>query len=268
LDTREPATAATSEIVQAGADPSVRREQSGDAPPLRILSVTAGYRVQPIIFDISVDIRPGITAIIGPNGAGKSTLFKAVFGLARVFKGDVIVDGQHIRMGPRDLVRHGVAYVPQARNVFPSLSVRENLEIGTYVRSNGRAFDRVFTLFPDLAVVQHKHAGKLSGGQRNMLAVGRALMSDPKVILLDEATGGLSPLLSQKLWGHLVTLASTGVAVGAVEQNVNMALNFAERVYLLASGRNLLSGTPRELLDRPDFASTFLEGSDKVPPTP
>ena len=209
-------------------------------PPLRIESITAGYRIQPIIFDVSVDVFPGITAIIGPNGAGKSTLFKAVYGIARVFKGQVTVDGTRTSLGARDLVRQGVAYVPQTRNVFPSLSVRENLEIGTYVRSNGRDFDRVFSVFPDLAAVQKKRAGKLSGGQRNMLAVGRALMSDPKVILLDEATGGLSPLLSQRLWEHLVKLAASGVAIAAVEQNVRMALNFASQVYLLAAGRNLL----------------------------
>lgn len=228
---------------------------------LLIHKVTAGYRSQPIIFDVTVAAQAGtVTTIIGPNGAGKSTLFKALFGLARLFTGSVLVNGKPTTNSTRALVKSGVAYVPQSRNVFPSLSVRENLEIGAYVR--GRlTFDRVFALFPDLASVLSKSAGKLSGGQRNMLAVARALMSDPEIVLLDEATGGLSPMLARKLWEHVAELAATGVAIIAVEQNVRMALDYSQWVYVLSAGRNLLDGSPLELSKLPNFASMFL-GSD------
>lgn len=233
-----------------------------DTPALHVQSMTAGYRAQPIIFDVTLDVYAGrITTIIGPNGAGKSTLFKALYGVATVFEGHVAVAGEPVRPLARLLVRRGIAYVPQVRNVFPSLSVRENLEVGTYIRGK-ESFERVFDLFPDLAMVQRKAAGKLSGGQRNMLAVGRALMSDPTIVLLDEATGGLSPLVARKLWEHLAVLARNGVGVAAIEQNVKMALDFADYVYVLAGGKNLLSGKPAELAARPDFGQMFLEGTD------
>ncbi len=225
-------------------------------------SITAGYRSQPIIFDVSFEAKPAtITTIVGPNGAGKSTLFKAVFGVARLFSGTILVKGRPIEHSNAALVRNGVAYVPQIQNVFPSLTVNENLEIGTFVRGR-RDFDRVFGLFPDLAQVRKVHARKLSGGQRNMLAVARALMSNPDVLLLDEATGGLSPLLARKLWEHVAQLAREGVGVVAVEQNVRLALEYSGYVYVLAGGRNHLDGTPAELSARPDFAQLFLEAPE------
>ena len=151
-----------------------------------VKGLTAGYGKQPIIFDVSARFVTGtLSAIIGPNGAGKSTLLKALFGIARVFQGSVLLDGDPVSLVSTSLVRQGIVYVPQLANVFPSLTVRENLEVGTFVRSGG-ALSRVLDLFPDLAPVMAKHAGKLSGGQRNMLAVARALMSDPRVLLLDE----------------------------------------------------------------------------------
>ena len=221
--------------------------------------ITAGYRSQPIIFDVSATFRPGaITTVIGPNGAGKSTLFKAIFGVARTFSGGVTLDGEPMPFRPRDLVKKGITYVPQLRNIFPTLTVRENLEIGYYVRGK-RSFDHVINLFPDLGLVLDKHAGKLSGGQRNMLAIGRALMSDPVVLLLDESTGGLSPLLASNLWQHLVTLASEGVCVGTIEQNVQLALKHSQYVYLLAGGRNSTEGTPADLMATQDLARVFLE---------
>jgi branched-chain amino acid transport system ATP-binding protein len=163
-----------------------------------------------------------------------------------------------VRPNAEELVRRGIAYVPQTRNVFPTLSVQENLEIGTYVRS-GASLERVLTLFPDLKPVLKRAAGKLSGGQRNMLAVGRALMSDPTVLLLDEATGGLAPLVATDLWEHVRALADAGVAVAAVEQNVKLALEFSDSVYVFGSGRNRLHGTPTDLLARDDFEDLFLE---------
>jgi branched-chain amino acid transport system ATP-binding protein len=221
--------------------------------------ITAGYRSQPIIFDVAATFKPGsITAIIGPNGAGKSTLFKALYGVARTFSGSVTLDGESMSLTPRELVRKGVAYVPQLRNIFPTMSVRENLEIGHYVRGS-RSFDHVVALFPDLGRVLSKQAGKLSGGQRNMLAIGRALMSDPVVLLLDESTGGLSPMLAANLWGHLVTLARSGVCIGVIEQNVQLALNHSDYVYLLAGGRNLTEGTSKEMASQQDLAQVFLE---------
>lgn len=235
------------------------QSNAGSRGLLVIDKITAGYRSQPIIFDISAAFKPGtITTVIGPNGAGKSTLFKAIFGIARTFSGAVTLDGEPIPLKARDLVKKGVAYVPQLRNIFPTLSVRENLEIGFYVRGK-RSFDHVIDLFPDLGRVLSKHAGKLSGGQRNMLAIGRALMSDPAVLLLDESTGGLSPLLASNLWQHLVTLAGTGVSIGAIEQNVQLALNHSNYVYLLAGGRNSTEGTPQELSTKHDLAQVFLE---------
>lgn len=221
--------------------------------------ITAGYRSQPIIFDVSATFRPAsITTVIGPNGAGKSTLFKAMFGVARTFSGSVTLDGESVPLAPRELVRKGVVYVPQLRNIFSTLSVRENLEMGHYVRGK-RSFEHVIALFPDLGRVLSKQAGKLSGGQRSMLAIGRALMSEPVVLLLDESTGGLSPKLAADLWGHLVKLARSGVCIAAVEQNVQLALRNSDYVYLLAAGRNLLEGTPKALEGQSDFAQRFLE---------
>ncbi|MGA8635913.1 MAG: ABC transporter ATP-binding protein [Candidatus Dormiibacterota bacterium] len=226
-----------------------------------VKGLTAGYGKQPIIFDVSARFVTGtLSAIIGPNGAGKSTLLKALFGIARVFQGSVLLDGDPVSLVSTSLVRQGIVYVPQLANVFPSLTVRENLEVGTFVRSGG-ALSRVLDLFPDLAPVMAKHAGKLSGGQRNMLAVARALMSDPRVLLLDESTGGLSPVLSQRLWEHLVQLRQDGLAVVVVEQNVQLALRHSDRVFVLGSGRNRLEGTPAELMARPDFEEFFLEGA-------
>jgi len=229
---------------------------------LEIKGFTAGYGSSPIIFDVDATFRGGdVTAIIGPNGAGKSTLIKAVFGQATLFGGEVLLDDVAVpRIDAMAMVERGVAYVPQLANVFASLTVKENLEIGTYVRS-GYAIDKIFTLFPDLKTVMGKHAGKLSGGQRNMLAVARALMSDPGVLLLDEATAGLSPLLSNRLWEHLLLLAKEGIAVVIVEQNVSAALYHADRVLLLTSGRVRIEGQASELASSGDIDRLFLEAS-------
>jgi branched-chain amino acid transport system ATP-binding protein len=229
---------------------------------LEVRSMTAGYGSQPILFDVTAAFRPGrITAIIGPNGAGKSTLLKSVFGLTRVFQGEVALGGHVMpRLTPQAMVAAGVAYVPQLNNVFPSLSVRENLEVGTYVRPGG-SVESTLALFPDLRGLMARPAGKLSGGQRNMLAVARALMSAPDVLLLDEATAGLSPSIATTLWRHVVELAQRGLAVAVVEQNVRLALQFADDVYLLASGRNRLHGGAAELAAREDLDALFLEGT-------
>ena len=232
---------------------------------LDVRDLTAGYGNQPVLFNVSASFPAGsITTIIGPNGAGKSPLFKALFGVARIFEGDVTLDGQALaRVSAHELIRQGVAYVPEIANVFPSLSLRENLEIGTYVRPGG-SIERVISLFSDLGAVMRKPAGKLSGGQRNMLAVGRALMSNPQVLLLDEATAGLSPALASNLWRHLVQVARDGVAVAVVEQNVRLALQFSNEVYLLGSGRNRLHGSAAEFNKRQDLDQLFLEAAVSV----
>jgi branched-chain amino acid transport system ATP-binding protein len=228
---------------------------------LDVRALTAGYGKQPIIFDVSATFSKGtITAIVGPNGAGKSTFLKSLFGLTSVHSGEVYLQGERMALSARRLVQAGIAYVPQVGNVFPSLSVADNLEIGIYVRDGG-SLSRVLELFPDLRPALKKPAGDLSGGQRNMLAVGRALMSDPIALLLDEATGGLAPIVATQLWQYLVELARSGICVIAVEQNVRLALDFSDDVYLFASGRNRLHGPPAELLARHDFEAFFLEPS-------
>ena len=226
-------------------------------------NIGAGYKSLHIVFDVSLNCESNkITAIIGPNGAGKSTLIKAPFGQAELFEGSAALDGTVVSpLTARRLVAAGVAYVPQLQNIFPSLSVRENLEIGTYVRSDSNpaaAMERVLSLFPDLKLVLSKHAGKLSGGQRNMVAIGRALMSGPSVLMLDEATAGLSPVLAQQVWGFLRQLADEGMAICVVEQNVSGALEHSDYIYLLSSGRVRLHGTAQVMAENSDLEAIFL----------
>lgn len=230
--------------------------------PFIVKEITAGYGVQPIIFDVSITCQPAsITAIIGPNGAGKSTLFKAIFGVATIYGGSVVIDDEVLTtFTPSVLVRKGVQYVPQTDNVFPSLTVKENLEIGTYVRQ-GRPMQRILDLFPDLATALNVHARKLSGGQRSMLAVGRALISDPQIMLLDEPSGGLSPIVANRLWATLADLAKSGVTIVVVEQNVKLALQFSDYAYLLASGRNKVEGTAADFASRFDIEEIFFEAA-------
>ncbi|HVA23772.1 MAG TPA: ABC transporter ATP-binding protein [Chloroflexota bacterium] len=230
---------------------------------LEIRGLTAGYGNQPVIFDVNAAFRAGtITAIVGPNGAGKSTLAKAIFGVARVFDGTILLAGEPLaHVSADELVRRGIAYVPQLGNVFPSLSVRENLEIGTYVRGGG-SLEHILSIFGDLEPVMRKPAGKLSGGQRNMLAVARALMSKPEVLLLDEATAGLAPAVSLRLWQALAKLAEDGLAIAVVEQNVHLALAFSQHVYLLASGRNRMDGPADDFRKRTDLEALFLESAE------
>lgn len=229
---------------------------------LSVESVTAGYRSQPIIFDISARFkRAQVTAIIGANGAGKSTLLKGIYGLARVFSGRLFLDGEPVAIDSAALARSGVAYVPQLRNVFHSLTVRENLEVGSYAR--GRVeLDHAVGVFPVLGEVLGKQAGKLSVGQRNMLAVARALMADPKVLLLDEATGGLAPAVAEDLWQHVVGLTNRGIAVVVVEQNVDLALQYSSWAYVLGGGRVVAAEESALLRRREDFERLFLEGGE------
>jgi branched-chain amino acid transport system ATP-binding protein len=214
--------------------------------------LTAGYGGPPIIEDVSLTVHAGkITAVVGPNGAGKSTLLKALSGLLRASRGEVHVQGRKTtNIPPEKLVKRGLGYVPQVSNVFPDLTVRENLEMGAYTRRRGvdARIDEICELFPDLGVAMRRRAAILSGGQRSMLAMARALMLKPAVMLLDEPSAGLSPLLQGKLWEQIEKIAATGVGICVVEQNTRRTLRHAHWGYILVLGRNRLDGPARELL--------------------
>ena len=219
---------------------------------LRADGVTAGYGGPPVIEDISLTVLAGkITAIVGPNGAGKSTLLKALSGVLKVSRGDVYVQGgKTTNVAPEKLVSRGLSYVPQVSNTFPDLSVRENLEVGAYTRRRGvhARIDEICDLFPDLATSLRRRAGMLSGGQRSMLAMARALMLEPAVMLLDEPSAGLAPLLQTTLWQQIEKVAATGVGICVVEQNTRRTLRHAHWGYILVLGRNRLDGPAGDLL--------------------
>jgi len=235
-----------------------------DEPYLVINDLTAGYGGPPIIDGISLEARPGaITAIVGPNGAGKSTLMKAIAGVVRPSRGEIKVCGQVTTgLSADKLVRHGMAYVPQVANVFPSLTVVENLEMGAYNRKSGvrERIEELYELFPDLRPAARRPARTLSGGQRNMLAMARGLMSDPKVLLVDEPTAGMAPKFEAAVWQHIVQVRQTGVAVVVVEQNTRRTLTQADWAYVLVLGRNRLSGSPAQLLNDEEVVALYIGG--------
>lgn len=230
--------------------------------------VTAGYGKVPIIEEVCVGAAAGqVVALVGPNGAGKSTFLKAIFGLLRQSSGSVLVEGRQLFGSPvHKVARSGMAYVPQVSNVFGSLTVVENLEMGAYTRKHGVAerVREVLEIFPDLGRARGKQAGHLSGGQRNMLALARALMLEPKVVLLDEPTAGLSPAYTSVVWEQVKRVAATGAAVVVVEQNVDLAISNADWVYVLVAGRNRLDGTAAEVA-REDLPGIFLGGTGSLP---
>ena len=222
-----------------------------------------GYASQVVVFDASLTLPAGkITAVIGPNGSGKSTLFKGIFGQARLFSGALVVDGAPVRsIDPRELVKLGVAYVPQLDNVFPSLTVQENLEIGR--AGSKRVAAEVLALFPELHEKLGQSAARISGGQRSMLAIARALMSSPRALLLDEISAGLSPDIAQRVLGFLRDLANEGYAIGLVEQKARQALDVCDFGYLLRDGRVCFSGQ-RELwssVSEEELSRLFLGGA-------
>jgi branched-chain amino acid transport system ATP-binding protein len=229
-------------------------EATAEAPEVVLSTegLTAGYGGPPIIQDVSLTVRAGqITAIVGPNGAGKSTLLKALSGVLKVSRGDVFILGQKTTNTPPDkLVRRGLGYVPQVSNIFPDLTVRENMEMGAYTRPRGvgARIDELCELFPDLGASLRRRAAMLSGGQRTMLAMARALMLKPAVLLLDEPSAGLSPLLQGTLWEQIERISATGVGICVVEQNTRRTLRHAHWGYILVLGRNRLDGPAQELL--------------------
>lgn len=233
-----------------------------DVAALSVERLTAGYGGPPIIESVSISARrSAITAIVGPNGAGKSTLLKAVAGLIRPSAGRVFVEGKEVTNLPAEkLVRRGVAYVPQVENVFPGLTVRENLDMGGYVRKSGvrERIEQLFLLFPDLKVAAHRRASTLSGGQRTMLALARGLMVDPAVLILDEPSAGLSPKFQGLIWERIEQIRATNVAVLIVEQNTRETLRHAGWAYVLVLGKNRLEGTGRELLEDNEVINLYV----------
>ncbi len=231
---------------------------------LRALDMTGGYGEVDILHDCSITAEPGnVTVIVGPNGAGKSTAMKAMFGLIELRKGTVELDGQDITpLAPQERVSLGMAFVPQTGNIFPSLTVRENLEMGAFLRSDdiGPAMERVLDLFPALDVKKNQAAGELSGGQRQQVAFGRALMTGPKMLMLDEPTAGVSPVVMDLLFDLVLDIAATGIAVLMTEQNARHALSIADQGYVLVQGRNRYTDTGRSLLDNPEVRKSFLGG--------
>jgi branched-chain amino acid transport system ATP-binding protein len=235
-------------------------EQSTDA--LSVEGITAGYDGPPILDRVSVAVKAGeMTAVLGPNGAGKSTLAKAIIGQIRVTTGSVHLRGEEVTgMRAHKLVRRGFAYMPQLMSIFDEMSVVENLEMGGYTigRAVRQQVAKVLDLFPDLAEDPRKRAGALSGGQQRMLALARALMTDPSVVLLDEPTAGLSPLYAERVWRQMLAIRALGVGLLVIEQNAEAALEHADTVYLLAAGRNVLSGNVEDVRAHEDVAAILV----------
>ena len=228
-------------------------------------TMTGGYGAGPdILHDCTIAVNPGeIAVIVGPNGAGKSTAMKAVFGMLNVRSGSVRLDGEDITdLTPQARVAKGMAFVPQTNNIFTSMTVEENLEMGAFVRTDdiSATMAQVYDLFPILKEKRRQAAGELSGGQRQQVAVGRALMTQPKVLMLDEPTAGVSPIVMDELFDRIIEVARTGLPVLMVEQNARQALEIADQGFVLVQGRNAYSGTGKELLADPEVRRSFLGG--------
>jgi branched-chain amino acid transport system ATP-binding protein len=227
-------------------------------------AMRGGYGAVDILHDCTIAVEKGqIAVIVGPNGAGKSTAMKAVFGMLRLRSGRVRLAGEDITaLSPQARVAKGMAFVPQTNNIFPSMSVEENLEMGAFLRRDDfrATMEQVFALFPVLRDKRRQPAGELSGGQRQQVAVGRALMTEPKVLMLDEPTAGVSPIVMDELFDRIIEVARTGISILMVEQNARQALEIADKGYVLVQGANRYTDTGAALLADPEVRRSFLGG--------
>jgi ABC-type branched-subunit amino acid transport system ATPase component len=232
---------------------------------LEAKDITAGYTTEvDILYNVSIRVTSGdIVSVIGPNGAGKSTLLKTIFGILKPSNGNVTLKDEDITgLKPDKVAKRGISYVPQVDNVFPSMTIQENLEMGAFIRSDdfSRRIDEIYELFPVLGERRKQKAGQLSGGQRQMVAMGRALMLDPQVLLLDEPSAGLAPKLVDMIFEKIIDINKTGVSMIIVEQNAREALKMADHGYVLAMGKNVLDDTGDALLASEEVGRLYLGG--------
>ena len=227
-------------------------------------NLTAGYGGVDIIRNITLKVKQGeISVIVGPNGAGKSTAMKALLGMLKLTDGSVSFAEKNIsKMLPQDRVNLGIAFVPQTNNVFTGMSVEENLEMGGFIRTDDihHTIEDIYNLFPVLKEKRNQNAGELSGGQRQQVAFGRALMTKPKILMLDEPTAGVSPIVMDELFSRIIEVGKTGVGILMVEQNAKQALSIADRGYVLVNGKNSREGSGQDLLNNPEVRKSFLGG--------
>jgi ABC-type branched-subunit amino acid transport system ATPase component len=247
--------------------PATAPPATGRGIALRTVGLSAGYDGSPVVHEISIAVAPGeVVSIVGPNGSGKSTLLKSIVGVVDVLAGQVLIADRDVTgTSPEDVARIGVGYVPQVDDVFAPLTVRENLEMGGYLlrpREVAARIEHVLETFPQLRRMTSRRAGKLSGGERKMLAMGRVLMLEPALVVLDEPTANLAPIIAGTvLREHVRELAATGASVLIVEQRARAVLEISDRTYVLGGGQLRMEGTPSELQGSPEFVESFLGGS-------
>jgi branched-chain amino acid transport system ATP-binding protein len=227
-------------------------------------NITCGYSSVDILSNCTIGVKRGqIASIVGPNGAGKSTAMKAIFGLLGIRKGKIFLDGEDItNLQPQERVLKGMGFVPQTNNIFPSLSVQENLEMGAFIQAKNceNMLNYIYELFPILKDKRYQQAGELSGGQRQQVAVGRALMTSPKVLMLDEPSAGVSPIVMEGIFKKIKEIANQGTAILMVEQNAKQALAISDLGFVLNQGKNLFTDTGKSLLDNKEVRQAFLGG--------
>ena len=227
-------------------------------------NMIGGYGSANILNDCTISVKKGeIAVVVGPNGAGKSTAMKAIFGMVNLKEGQIKIDGENVtKLAPQERVLKGMGFVPQSNNVFTTMTVEENLEMGGYIRRDDldETISQVYELFPVLKEKRFQPAGELSGGQRQQVAVGRALMTNPRVLMLDEPTAGVSPIEMDELFDKVIEIAETGVAILMVEQNARQALEIADKGFVLVQGENKYTDTGKALLENDDVRKAFLGG--------